>query len=1204
MAPTTSSSIIKTPGGGATVTIVISKNDSKHVKAEALPTATTSFLSSFIQRSGHTATPSRTIRSLHLAPPFLSPALQSIVNTVQRNGGLSDEFNMFCLPNRDGDQEEEEDDCSGGNATIPLPAAKINQGKETQIRDNVLKKYMESISEADRNLLSRLSPLELASVGPRAFRVNTLLPPLQLAQYELGSPIKNPLTHEIFADSITVKGVRISVGDCVVVSHNTAFNAPGGDGDATSSLLTNSNSNLSKCLRNDGRAFGLNNLPSNASFGARTLRCERLRDAIGIDTAFAEARDSLSSLFSEDIDDLLRGSVVFGLPPALLASEEVIVRIGHIVVDSVAGRSFAHVQLLAPASLTPLGIAAPKQMLVLVSRCATVSVDDIIRVESVGEIDFRCPLLLREFGVAVKAHYLTKQGEVPLDVEDGINLGGEALYKCTGNTVPFLFFAAARLNTKFFFSHSYDPKNARFSTGAAMRRRAVVPATEMVLVGSPNNTFEVSVPRPSCDSCDEARCDASKKNAIALDEGSTQSDGTITHLACSLNGGVISVGGAVYAAGIFPHFIRPFFSSDGFKAAAATRAYRNEDEPESPPLVHSDASSLVVVLITRIYMTRGRISIEGVPLVTAKQLPLPSKIVPVVGSLERFLLRDSESRSIPINSIVGVCQVFRDIAPAFTGVLRHVYFVNNVLGGAICDYSGGGNKNLLATSGVQAPLGRVTLSELDMIQWKGCSCNGTITCPPFLIPLESPDARKFCSLTLDLLKPAPKNTELWPRLSKEVSDAIGGAVDPRDLLWEERPSVLAHQVLGVEGFSGAGIMSLGVTSSGACSIDTAVECVPSVANTLLTNLKKDANVRGHPHPTVIQEDMATLLEEKKGHILPPGRAGFAFGGSPCTGFAGSNTSGDSPASKLARLTMLTHLSFLTNSCADGCLAENVPAFGRFVHASIAAMSFIACGQSVQMGLFSMSPFAPTKRIRCIFMAASPFRHLAAAPLPIHSTLVPPGCAANPDFTVGGVTFNATPDCLGGAAPLESIFLETVLQGLPVNDSSSQTGSVKYTSKPSTPEELARRGGSHASATVRDHDALQIPELHQPLVLGLPLIDAASTRDLPQNLLKTLHPGIAINQQRGVHRPSAFGLANTLTATGTSFTNKSPPPLAIYAKRMMTLREYARIQTIPDDVNLGVGSERIHAIGNSFPMYAAAAFGFEFVLSRWGKMIGF
>ncbi|XP_022949032.1 putative DNA (cytosine-5)-methyltransferase CMT1 isoform X2 [Cucurbita moschata] len=364
-------------------------------------------------------------------------------------------------------------------------------------------------------------------------------------------------------------------------------------------------------------------------------------------------------------------------------------------------------------------------------------------------------------------------------------------------------------------------------------------------------------------------------------------------------------------------------------------------------------------------------------------------------------------------------------------------------------------------------------------------------------------------------------------------------------------------------------------------------------------------------------------------ILPlPGDVDVICGGPPCQGISGYNRyrNIDSPMDDERNRQIVIFMDIVKFLRPKFVLMENVTDILRFNQASLGryAMSrLVHMNYQARLGTIAAGCFGlPQFRLRVFLWGAHPNEKLPQFPLPTHEVIVrywPP-----PEFERNTVAYDE-----GQPRELEkAVLLQDAISDLPAVLNSESREKMPYEKPPETEFQRYIRSSQYemtgCEANNTGTDSLYD---HQPYLLGeddylrvcnIPKRKGANFRDLPgvivgndnvvrrdpeNNVLlpsgKPMVPHYAFTFEQGKSR-RPFGRLwwdETVPTVVTFPSYHSQVALHPEQDRVLTIREYARLQGFPDYYRFfGTVKERYRQVGNAVAVSVSRALGYSLGLA--------
>ncbi|KAF9792170.1 S-adenosyl-L-methionine-dependent methyltransferase [Thelephora terrestris] len=441
-----------------------------------------------------------------------------------------------------------------------------------------------------------------------------------------------------------------------------------------------------------------------------------------------------------------------------------------------------------------------------------------------------------------------------------------------------------------------------------------------------------------------------------------------------------------------------------------------------------------------------------------------------------------------------------------------------------------------------------------------------------------------------------------------------------DLLVTEQRFLQIHEPLrGLELFAGAGGFGTGIAQSGHVKTLWAIEWDEPAAITYWLN---------HQDTQVFNQDCNLFLSnaishstlealDGKSHQLPqPGDVEIIFGGPPCQAFSGKafKKKQDDPSyveyyrpkyfmlENVERMINHPLAAELVNKRFVGGVSQGML---KLITASLASLGYQHQIALLQAGRYGV----PQNRERIIILASRGDIPLPDFPLPTHTfnrratrKKLANGEELQP-IQRSGSNHPLLHNCL--CAPLPPVTVNDYLDDLPVFNWDEQMPAdwigfpkpVHYASPPNNTYQYHMRDGR---LRVSQHYTKRYNRVTAERVINIPLSPGANHSDLPEVLkfipeFKDGKPYKRHTQTFG--RLDGDGYISTLLTDGP---NPSSIVKSIHPNqnRVLTVREYARLQGFPDSYMFGNESdhpssattEQFRQIGNAVPVPLAAALG--------------
>nr|XP_037285685.1 DNA (cytosine-5)-methyltransferase 1-like [Rhipicephalus microplus] len=477
-------------------------------------------------------------------------------------------------------------------------------------------------------------------------------------------------------------------------------------------------------------------------------------------------------------------------------------------------------------------------------------------------------------------------------------------------------------------------------------------------------------------------------------------------------------------------------------------------------------------------------------------------------------------------------------------------------------------------------------------------------------------------------------SKMYDSASKKFFD-----VPPKDqLLGREKigEKMSRPRLRTLEAFAGCGGLSYGLEAVGA------IKCSWAVENSEVTSR---AFQRNFPESIVFTQDFNSFLSDvlkgkmtnASGQPLPlRGEVQLLCGGPPCQGFSGLNRFRNSEKSLLKNSLVSSYLSCCDYYRPQLFLMENVKGFLNCHNGQMLPLTLnclLRMGYQCTFGLLQAGNYGlPQNRLRVIIMAAAPGQILPRFPEPKASFK-----SVEQASTINSQEFHPGTKWTRHA-PLRPITLHDAISDLV----SLEPGApVTGTCEPLTHYQEMVRGSQEG--IVRDHELLSLSPITQARLDRIPFSPGANWRDLPNERVRlsdgTYTSILPFKTYKGIQGvcPCAAGdecepppdvYKRTLVpwtlahksgqgaaqgyldkayarldwdgCAGTVTTLPKPDKSALLHPslcRLLTVREYARVQGFPDNfVFVGSANDKCMQVGNAVPPPLAAAIGQEIIRS--------
>ncbi|XP_008448610.2 DNA (cytosine-5)-methyltransferase CMT2 [Cucumis melo] len=376
----------------------------------------------------------------------------------------------------------------------------------------------------------------------------------------------------------------------------------------------------------------------------------------------------------------------------------------------------------------------------------------------------------------------------------------------------------------------------------------------------------------------------------------------------------------------------------------------------------------------------------------------------------------------------------------------------------------------------------------------------------------------------------------------------------------------------------------------------------------------------------IQDFVQRGLREK---ILPlPGDVDVICGGPPCQGISGYNRfrNIDCPMDDERNRQIVIFMDIVKFLKPKYVLMENVTDILRFNQASLgryAVSRLVHMNYQARLGTIAAGCFGlPQFRLRVFLWGARPSEKLPQFPLPTHEVIVrywPP-----PEFERNTVAYDED-------QPRElekAVVLQDALSDLPAVSNSESREKMPYEKPPETEfQRYIRSSKYEMTGCETDSNSTDLLYDHQPHSLGeddhlrvcnIPKRKGANFRDLPGVIVgsdnvvrrdpaneallpsgKLMVPDYAITFEQGKSK-RPFGRLwwdETVPTVVTFPSCHSSVALHPEQDRVLTIREYARLQGFPDYYKFsGSVKERYRQVGNAVAVSVSRALGYSLGLS--------